>query len=430
LHRFLRRAAALTAALTALSTPGRAQVVPEPGSELTIFLATYGPGDASWEKFGHNAIWIRDQNQPGGATTYNYGMFDFGAADFYPRFMRGDMLYKMGVFRGLADAEAAQYQQRNRSVWVQELALTPAQRIALRDFLERNWAQDSGAYRYDYFRDNCSTRLRDALDTALGGVMRSQLDSIPTGTTFRSHSLQLTASIPALYTGLVLGLGLPTDQPINAWEETFVPMRLMERLRDVRVDGQPIVAREWTVYESTRPPPPDRPPSRTLIYLLLGSALGAVLVFLGRRAGRRRLARLGWAVSVSFWGILTGVFGLVLSLLWLFTDHTAAYPNLNLLHTNPLGFLLAVAAPLAAGPGRKQYRVAKLAWPVAIALAAMSLTGLVLQIVPALRQMNGPIMALTLPIHCAVVLSLYFAVHGTPSPPEDVAASAAVRRAA
>ena len=429
MHRCVRRAAALLAALTALGSPVHAQDASlQPGSDLTVYLATYGPGTAVWEKFGHNAIWIRDQNERGG-TTYNYGMFDFDAVDFYPRFMRGDMLYKMGVFRGLAEAEAAQYIDRDRTVWIQELALTPAQRLALRDFLERNWAQDSGAYRYDYFRDNCSTRIRDALDSVLGGALKSALGDVPTGTTFRSHSLRLTASSPTTYTGLVLGLGLPTDQPITAWEETFIPMRLMERLRAISVAGQPLVAREWTQYVSTRPPPPDVPPSRTVIYLGIGLLVGAFLVLLGRRAPRGRMARLGWALSVSFWGVLTGLFGIVLAMLWLFTDHTAAYPNLNLLQVNPLGFLLAVAAPLAVG-ARRRYRVARLAWPLAIALAAMSVTGLVLQIVPALRQMNGPIIALLLPIHCAVLASLYYAVIGTPSPPEDVAAVNAVRRAA
>ena len=427
MHHCVRRAVALIAALIALGSPARAQGPIQPGSELTVYLATYGPGSAEWEKFGHNAIWIRDLNERGG-TTYNYGMFDFGAADFYPRFMRGHMLYKMGVWRNLAEAEAAQYVSRDRSVWVQELALTPAQRLALRDFLERNWAQDSGAYRYDYFRDNCSTRIRDALDSVLGGAIRSALDTVPTGTTFRSHSLRLTASNPATYTGLVLGLGLPTDRPISAWEETFIPMRLMERLRDIHVAGQPVVAREWTQYVSTQPPPPDVPPRRTPIYLASGLVIAAALVILGLRAPRSRMVRLAWALSVSFWGVLTGLFGVVLALLWLFTDHTAAYPNLNLLQVNPLGFLLAVAAPLAVGRGR--YRVARLAWPVAVALTAMSVTGLVLHIVPALRQMNGPIIALLLPIHCAVLASLYYAVTRNSSPPEDVAAITAVRRAA
>ncbi len=412
-----------------VSAHAHAQAAPQSGDGLSVFLATYGPGSAEWEKFGHNAIWIRDQNEVA-ATTYNYGIFNFGAADFYPRFMRGDMLYRMGVFRGLAEAEAAEYANRDRSVWIQELALTPAQRVALRDYLERNWAQDSGAYRYDYFRDNCSTRLRDALDSVLGGALRQALGDVPTTTTFRSHSLRLTASNPFTYTGLVIGLGLPTDQPITAWEETFIPMRLMERLRDIRIAGQPLVAREWTQYVSTRPPPPEEPPARVFVYMAIGFVLAAVLVLLGRRARRSRFARLGWAVSVSFWGVLTGLFGLILTLLWVFTDHTAAYPNLNLLQTNPLGFLLAIAAPLAIGARSEPHRIGRIAWPLALALAAMSVLGLLLQVVPSLRQMNGPIIALALPIHCAVVLSLYYAVIGGPSPPEDVAAVSAVRRAA
>ena len=60
---------------------------------------TMGPGDAVWEKFGHNAIWIRDTTQ-GLDAAYNWGLFDFDAADFYPRFLKGNMLYSMGGYAG------------------------------------------------------------------------------------------------------------------------------------------------------------------------------------------------------------------------------------------------------------------------------------------------------------------------------------------
>src|SRR4029077_12271731 len=29
----------------------------EPGSNLTVYLLTFGWGDVVWERFGHNAIW-------------------------------------------------------------------------------------------------------------------------------------------------------------------------------------------------------------------------------------------------------------------------------------------------------------------------------------------------------------------------------------
>src|SRR5688500_14227668 len=100
----MRRIAALVIALIALASPrASAQVTAEPGSELAVFLATYGPGAAVWEQFGHNSLWIHDASVMT-TVTYNYGMFDFDAPGFYPRFLRGRMIYQMGSFN--ADTEA------------------------------------------------------------------------------------------------------------------------------------------------------------------------------------------------------------------------------------------------------------------------------------------------------------------------------------
>jgi hypothetical protein len=404
--------------------PTAADADPDAGTELVVFHATFGPGDAVWEKFGHNAIWIHD-TATGTTISYNYGMFDFAQTGFVPRLMRGDMLYSMGVRD--ADDELAAYSWYNRSVWLQRLDMTPRQRHALREFLEWNWLPENREYLYDYFRDNCSTRIRDALNHALGGALNAALVGVPTGTTFRSHSLRLTAGSVPTYTGLVLGLGLPTDRPIDAWEEGFIPMELMRHLRSVQVTGadgeaRPLVAEERTLFLADRAPPPDRPPGRTPGYLLAGVLLGVGFVALGRGARRSRRATIALAAAISVWGLVTGFFGVILFLLWTATNHAASYANVNLLHVSPASLVLAVTAPLALvrrlGAGR-QYASARLAWPAAMAVAAMSAAGVLVNLLPQLQQQNWPLVALVLPVHIAVVLALYHATPRTSSPRED-----------
>jgi hypothetical protein len=399
----------------------------EPGAELTVFHAVFGPGEAVWEKFGHNAIWIHDATT-GSTISYNYGMFDFAQPGFVPRLMRGDMLYSMGVRE--ADEELAAYSYHDRSVWLQRLQLTPAQRHGLREFLEWNWVPANRAYRYDYFRDNCSTRIRDAFDRVLGGALRDQLGGAATGTTYRSHSLRLTAQSVPTYTGLLLGLGSPTDRPIDAWDEGFIPMELMKHLRSLTVTDEtgrrlPLVAEEETLYLAGRAPPPDAPPNRTAGYLLVGMLLGGGLALLGRFARNSRRAVFALAVAITLWGVITGFFGLILTLLWGATTHIDSFDNLNLLQVNPIGFLLAVAAPLAllrrTSPTRR-FAVVRLSWPAAITMLALSTTGLLLRLLPVLPQDNGPIIALVLPLHAAVVLSLYQAIPRDTSPAGDAGA--------
>jgi hypothetical protein len=94
---------------------------------------TMGPGDAAWENFGHNASGFATHAlTPTSPTTG--GLFDFNAKDFFPRFLKGEMLYSMGGFDARATVDA--YRQANRTVWAQELNLLPAERAELRRFVE------------------------------------------------------------------------------------------------------------------------------------------------------------------------------------------------------------------------------------------------------------------------------------------------------
>ena len=136
-----RRAGCLLLALLAVAGVGRpralsAQQTPPPTtsspSDLTVYLMTFGPGARVWERFGHNAIWIHDPVH-GTDQAYNYGLFDFAQENFILRFVRGQMWYWMAGFP--ADRYVAQYERDNRSVWVQELELTPSAKAQLQAFL-------------------------------------------------------------------------------------------------------------------------------------------------------------------------------------------------------------------------------------------------------------------------------------------------------
>jgi hypothetical protein len=426
------------AALSACAGTARAQdsqpAAAQPGEQLTVYLATMGQGDQVWERFGHNAIWIRDASA-GTTTSYNYGMFSFGDPGFITRFLQGRMLYWMGVHH--ADAELAAYRESNRSVWVQRLNLSAAQKHELREFLDWNWLPENSRYLYHYFYDNCSTRVRDALDRVLDGALRDQLAGKETGTTYRWHSLRLTGANPAVYTGLSLGLGTPTDRPIDAWEEGFIPMQLMRHIRDVRVTGPggdsvPLVLDERAVFEADRPAEAAAPPNRWPAHLLVGALLAGALLFLAHRARRRPRTALRLAIALSVWGVVAGFSGVILTFLWLATDHTTSYGNQNLLQVNPLSLLLGVAAPLAVlrRGGARAQRVGRLAWRTALVLLALSVGGLLLRMFPSAAQVNGPIIALVLPLHLASVLSLRQAYNPGTSFREDVSSRVPTVRAA
>lgn len=383
-----------------LAREGFAQRTPPPSvprAELTVYLMTMGPGERVWERFGHNAIWIHDPVQ-GTDQTYNYGLFDFGQEGFLLRFVQGRMWYWMQGFPAQSYVES--YRRANRSVWVQELEMPPEARRELQAFLEWNERPENRFYHYDYYRDNCSTRVRDALDRALGGRIRESSD-VPTGRTFRFHTLRLTSNDLPVYTGLELGLGQPVDQPISMWEEMFLPLAMRAHFRKISVAGpdgrpRPLVKSERTLFQSTEPAPPPAPPSWIPFYLLAGVLIGGATLGLGSAAAVNRTARAGFLVTTWSWWLLSGMAGLVVAGLWCCTDHSAAYRNANVLQTN------LIALPLLWFGTRLAFGSKPAATPAVILaglLVALSLLGLLLQLVPALRQTNGDIIALALPAH-------------------------------
>jgi hypothetical protein len=388
--------------------PASARVMPpletrdSVGSRLKVMLLTMGPGDEVWEKFGHDAIWIHDP-ATGEDVAYNYGMFDFNQANFFVNFARGRMLYWTAGFDALATMDA--YAQHNRSVWVQELNLSPRQKLQLKSFLEWNVREENKFYRYDYYRDNCSTRVRDAIDRVTGGALRRQFTRIPSRVTYRSETERLTAGDVPTYTALMIGLAEPADVPISQWEEMFLPMRLRDHVRQAMIpgpDGQmvPLLKGERLAVASVgREAERTAPPRRIPIYLLAGIVLAVVAMALAFKAPRSKGARVAYSVFAVLWTLLTGVGGIVLACLWLFTDHAIAYRNENLLQLSPFAVPLIVLLPALAAGARWAVR-----WGPRIAqlVAWMSIIGFIVQVVPGIDQVNGVVIALFLPVNLAL----------------------------
>ncbi len=375
-----------------------------PGSQLTVYLMTMGPGTLIWERFGHNALWIDDADR-GTRTAYNYGLFSFKQENFLLRFLQGHMQYWMGGEDALRSVGV--YARRNRSVWIQELDLAPAARLALQDFLEWNERPENRFYRYDYYRDNCSTRVRDAIDRVLGGRIQEQTDTVHTGTSYRFHTQRLSTGDIPIYTGLMLALGQPVDREITAWEEMFLPLSLRQYLRritvlDERGTARPLVRSERTLFSSSAPDAPAGPPHWLPAYLGVGGALGIGLVGLAR-AGRRRL----FSTLAGLWALLVGFAGLIVTALWALTDHTAAYRNENLLQANLLALPIAVLVPKFVA-GAPWARRAVLIFSLVVAL--LSLLGLIFKLHPAFFQRNGQMIALLLPVHWGLAVGAWHLV--------------------
>ena len=213
----------------------RRSAPPAPGDtadSLAVSVLTLGRDAEVWELWGHNTIVVADRPEKS-SWSYNWGLFDFRQENFILRFARGQMWYSMGARP--TNRELAFYASRDRTMVLQDLALTAAQAATLQQFLEWNDLPANRGYFYNYYLDNCSTRVRDAVDRALGGQLKPQFDSLSSGHTWRWETRRILGWNLPLYVVVNLALGHPVDVEMTAWQAMFLPRRLMEYLRTARV---------------------------------------------------------------------------------------------------------------------------------------------------------------------------------------------------
>jgi len=386
-------------------TPSGVEAAAPLGSHLEISLMTIGPGDAIWERFSHNALVVRD-NRARTEVAYNWGIFDFNDADFITRLARGRMRYSMRGFP--ASSSLAVYRQENRDVWMQPVNLTPAERLELQVLVQELDTEANRYYRYDYYRDNCSTRVRDVLDRVLGGQIRAATKDIDTGTTYRWHTARLLQAAPAAYAGIQFVVGNRGDETISAWEEMFLPLRLKEYLGGVRIvnaegESGPLLGEAVQVVEAVRDPLPLAAPDFLFPLILLGTTLGALFAGLGwlagegKRWGGRALALLG-----AVWSSVVGLLGTGLLLSWFFTDHVFWALNENAFQANPISLVLAgvlLREALRGNRHRAGIRARIRVDGMAKIVGGVAIAGLCIQVMPGFDQVNGEILAVLLPAH-------------------------------
>jgi hypothetical protein len=373
--------------LALLLAPALAAAAPRIG------VVTMEPGGIFFERFGHNALLVQD-DAAGTAISYNFGYFDMEEPGFFGNFVRGHMKYWLVALP--LDEDLARYAQTGRGVGVQWLDLTPEAATALAAALAENARPENAQYRYDYYTSNCSTKVRDAIDQALGGALEPQLAGRSQGNTYRSESVRLASPAPWMAVGFHLGLGDFADRPLSRWDESFIPMRLRDALREVKLaDGRPLVSREEALLPHRVDLPPAEAPRPRTAAFFAGIALALLALWSARRAPRALAAG-----ALVFW-TLAGLAGTVMALIWLATDHVAGHGNQNLLLFSPLclGLLPGAWARLRGREPSRRFRW--LLWTVA---GSAALAGF-LKFLPFVLQENLEWVLLLLPLHWALLRS-------------------------
>ena len=297
-----------------------------------VSVLTVGTADELHSKFGHSAIRILDPTI-GLDLVYNYGMFDFNDPNFYVKFTRGKLDYR--IARETFAHFIRTYEYENRWVKEQVLNLSNDDKIALLRFLEHNLLPENRYYKYDFLFDNCATRIPDALQKATGSELVFNEDHLSDHRTFRELIHENLEVNSWSNFGIDLALGSVIDKEATAYQHMFLPHYVFDQLNNTEINGKPLVYNEQELLA-------EKPIDTGLTFFTsplfwLSLLTLVVLVITYRDHKTARSTR--WLDFLLFF--VTGIAGILILFLWFGTDHQATKVNFNALWAFAPNFVIA-----------------------------------------------------------------------------------------
>lgn len=307
-----------------------------PTAEISIL--TIGPGSELYDKFGHSAFRIKD-TLSGVDVAFNYGVYDFNTPNFYTKFAQGKLLYELRVSYYQSFFES--YVAQNRWVKEQTLNLTKEEKQAVSDFLWNNALPENKKYKYDFFFDNCATKIRDVIQEVLGDKLEFKEDHLKEELTFRQLIQQNLQANSWGSMGIDIALGAVIDRKAKPIEYQFLPEYIFEGAANAFINrngaSESLVKHTTVLFENNPTPAAN---NFLLSPLFILGLLGLLIVFVTYRDYKRN-TRSRYLDTFLFF--FTGLIGIFLLLLWFATDHTATANNYNLLWAFPISILVIFA---------------------------------------------------------------------------------------
>ncbi len=282
-----------------------------------VSVLTCGLGNEMYSLFGHTAIRISDPAQHLDVV-YNYGAFDFNTPNFVAKFSKGDLQYFV-TSDSFEDFMYA-YNYEQRSVWEQQLVMTPSQKQQLLDELNATMASEKRFYTYKFIDRNCTTMVADLINRILGNEVLTKIKN--TDLTYREVLYPYFDNHFYEQLGTSIIFGTKVDQKA---EKIFLPIELLQSIEVAQIDGSPLMKQSKTWMEYEVPKPSGRWWNNPITYFVL-----VMLVVVSKSR----------TVTVIYWLIL-GAIGLFFSVAGLYSYHGELGSNYNALLFNPLLLLMA-----------------------------------------------------------------------------------------
>ena len=307
-------------------------------AELSIL--TMGPGDDLNDSFGHSAFRVKDTIQ-NIDVVYNYGVYDFNTPNFYLKFAQGKLLYNLD--RNNFTPFYNYYSKQNRWIKEQVLNLNPSEKQNLFNFLQNNLKPENRTYKYDFFFDNCATKIRDVMTTVLKDKISYQDGLENNSYTFRELIQKNVDWNTWGSFGMDIAIGAVVDRKATYWEYQFLPEYVSKATDKAKLNrGQEDISLvKKTINLFINSPEENKSNFFTSPLFIMG-LLAFIILGITYKDFKNKI-RSRW-LDISIYSI-TGIIGVLLLLLWFATDHYTTHNNYNLLWAFPLSlfFVLAIS---------------------------------------------------------------------------------------
>ena len=291
--------------------------------QAEISVLTIGPGSSLNDAFGHSGFRVKDPVR-GTDLVFNYGVYDFDTPNFYLKFPQGKLNYLIGI--NYYEDFYESYISQNRSIKEQVLNLSGIEKQQLFNYLLNNYKPENRGYLYEFFYDNCATKIKDVTNIAVNNSIVFNKPKDFKDQTFRSLIYNNVNKNAWGSFGIDLALGSVIDKKARTQDHMFLPENIFKFFEVATIkNNKPLVKKSTVLYKKIET-------STTTNFLtsplFVFGILGFFILFITYNDFKKKKQTV-W-LDVALFSI-TGLIGILILLLWFATDHTGTHQNYNLL---------------------------------------------------------------------------------------------------
>ena len=304
-------------------------VFSQSSNDTLAYLLTCGPGTETYSIYGHSALRIVIPEKHSD-TVYNWGIFDFSAPNFAWKFAKGRLDYMLDteIFNGFLKG----YYFEKRYVYSQKININAKETSKLLELINENLKPENIKYRYDFFYDDCTTRIRDLLERSIGNKLIYPPPESGKLPTFRDLVGKYQNPYPWLKFGVDLIMGSTADKRASFRDRMFLPIDMKDELSKSVIQRSekriPLLQNPEVLLDFE--PPAIRQKFFTSPPFVFAIVIALILIMAGLIKSRKIIR----IVDIAIYSVFS-VLSILMIFFNFFTDHQQMKWNLNIIWLNP-----------------------------------------------------------------------------------------------